>query len=545
MTVGPLRRLWPALEAQRRRQLLMAAGLLVLSGALEMLSLGLVLPLLFHWMRWRHGGPWNAGVVALFCAAVLAAALVRLLSLWLNSRLAGAVGSDIAERAWREILLMSYPQLMELDHSQVVAMLAPQLRQLIQLVLQQALHAISAAALIIGLGALLLALAWQAALPALVVTCCSYAGMSWLSRAVLLRNGRRAAAEQRLLIRELGEALAASRERLLRGNSLALARSYGAIDRRMRRREADNVTLTGLPRFVLEPLGIVTLTITGFLLLSRGEPVERVLPLLGVLAFAAQRLLPLGQQLWGGWATLRANVVLLEPLLPLLERRTPLPPAPAMPPLPWQRVALQAVRFAYDGEPSPVLNRFSLELRRGEWLGLRGRSGSGKTTVLDLLMGLLTPQAGALVVDGTALQPDSEALRRWQAGLAYLGSGVCLAPACLEDNIRQERGLDQPWLDTLLEWLDLVPLRQRLPGEGGLQLSSGQRQRVGLARALYGRPGLLILDEATSSLDLPTEQHLLRHIRRHQRELAVILVSHRDASLAICDRCLEQTSHLD
>jgi ATP-binding cassette subfamily B protein len=543
--VNRLRRLWRLLEMRRRRQLSLAAALLMLSGLLEMLSLGLVLPLLLHLTRGGGGAREGLVLASLFCCVVLTAGGVRFLSLWCNSRLAGAVGSDLAEQAWCAILLLPYPEQQALDHSQVVAMLAPQLRQLIQLVLLQALYAVSAAALITGIAVVLLAMAWQAALPTLLVIGCSYWLLSRCSRGPLLRHGALAAADQRLLIRQLHDALASTRERILRSNAHTTADAFGGVDRRMRRHEANNAAITGLPRFLLEPLGIVTIVMAGLMLLSRGESPERVLPLLGVMAFASQRLLPLGQQLWSGWASVRSHAVLLDPLLPLLER--PRPPAlVAPPPLQgWRSAGLEFVSFSYDKRLPPVVSRIAFRLSRGEWLGLHGESGSGKTTVLDLLMGLLPAQAGALVVDGQRLAPASEPLRRWQAGIGYLGSGVSLTPGSLEQNICQERPMETPWLRQLVQWLELEPLLHRQLGEAGEQLSGGQRQRVGLARALYGKPGLLILDEATSALDLEAEQRLLRRLRQHCPDLSVVLVSHRSASLAICDRVMDSTAQLD
>jgi ATP-binding cassette, subfamily B, bacterial PglK len=539
-----LLRLWAQLEPKRRRQLGVTAGLLVVSGGLEMLSLGLVFPLLASLMAWGQFGSWGFAGLAAFCMAVLGAGGFRLLTLWANSRLAAAVGSDLAERSWREVLLLPYPELVQLDHSQVVAMLVPQLRQIIQLVLLQALYVVSATGLIAALGAVLLAFAWQAALPALVMLALVYGLLSRLTRDTLVGNGHTAAAEQRQLVRQLHSALQANRERILRGNALKISESYATLDRRMRRLEADNVVLTSMPRFVLEPLGIVTIMVTGFFLLARGEPPERVLPLLGVLAFAVQRLLPLCQQLWGGWAAVSANLVLLQPLLPLLERRSPLPADTARSLQHWQSVDLERVHFAYGEPRQPVVADLSLHLRRGEWFGLRGGSGTGKSTVLDLLMGLLTPEAGALLVDGIPVPSDSQRLRCWQAEVAYLGSGVPLVPGSLLSNILQERPLEEPWFGELLRWLELQPLHNRQLGEGGHQLSGGQRQRVGLARALYGRPTLLILDEATSALDLAAEQRLLVRIKQKCPDMTVGMVSHRDNSLQICNRVLDSTAAL-
>lgn len=532
-------RLWRQLVPRRRRQLIFASGLMLLSGALEMVSLAAVVPLLAALMQWGAGArPW---VVWLFSTAVVAAAVVRVANLRVAFHLAGAIGADLGEAALRRTLARPYRQHRLLESGRVVAILAPQHRQLISQVLQQSLLLVSGALLALAIGVVLAVLAWQLLLPLLLVVGGSYALLSRVGRGRLRRRGEEAVALQRRLIRLIQEQLAAIRILLLRGGVRAVAAEYGAMERRMRRLEAANAVFTSLPRYLLEPLGMVGIALTGLLLLESGRPPLQVLPNLGLLALAAQRLLPVCQQVWTAWASLTAGEPLLESLLELLEWPEPLDRPPASPLLDWRRVALEGIDFSYSPGTPPLLSRFRLKLDRGEWLGLEGPSGVGKSTVVDLLLGLLEPDEGQLLLDGSPLQPGSERLRRWQAGLAHVGSVVPLVSGDVATNVRRGKApasLDAEALAQLSELTGLTPLLARQVGEGGRNLSGGQRQRVGLARALAAPVSMLVLDEATASLDPKAEAEIFRRLREQQPDLAVLMVSHRPGSLQWCDRVL-------
>ncbi|MCP9917454.1 ATP-binding cassette domain-containing protein [Cyanobium sp. ATX 6F1] len=545
-SAGPLwGRLWRQLGRRRRRQLALASGLMLLSGALEMVSVAAVAPLLVGLMQWGQGA--RIWVAWLFCGAVVAAALVRLANLQVTAQLAAAIGADLGEAAFRRTLGRPYGEHLLLDGSRVVAILAPQQRQLITQVLQQGLQLVSATLLAVAIVGVLAALAWQVLLPVALVVAVSYSLLTLASRARLRRQGREAVGLQRQLIRLIQDNLAAIRSLLLRGGAETVAAGYGAIERRMRRLEAANSVLTALPRYLLEPLGMVGIAFTGLVLLARGQTPLQVLPTLGLLAFAAQRLLPLSQQIWVGWASLTSGTALLEDLLGLLERPEILPRPPLTALEDWRRVALEGVSFAYAPEAGPVLLGFELQLDRGEWLGLWGPSGAGKSTVLDLLLGLLPADRGHLRLDGAILEPESLPLRRWQAGLAHVGQAVPLVAGTVAANVALgagESGLELAQLAALAELTGLTELLGREVGEAGRSLSGGQRQRVGLARALAAPLSLLVLDEATSALDLEAERQLLTRLRVARPHLTLLLVSHRRASLELCDRVLDlRASH--
>lgn len=518
----------------------MASGLMLLSGGLEMVSIAAVVPLLVGLMQWEQGA--RIWVAWLFCGAVVAAALVRMANLQVTAQLAAAIGADLGKAAFHRTLGRPYCEHLLLDGSRVVAILAPQQRQLITQVLQQGLLLVSATLLALAIVGVLAALAWKLLLPVLIAVAACYGLLTRVSSARLQRQGEEAVGLQRQLIQLIQDNLTAIRSLLLRGGADTVAEGYGTIERRMRRLEASNAVLTALPRYLLEPLGMVAIALTGLVLLERGQAPLQVLPILGLLAFAAQRLLPLSQQIWAGWASLTAGTVLVEELLGLLERQE-IPPQQQVSPMEsWRRVALEGVTFAYSPSADPALGGFDLQLERGEWLGLWGPSGAGKSTVLDLLLGLLPPDRGHLRLDGTTLTPDSLPLRRWQAGLAHVGQAVPLVAGTVAANVAlgaTEVGLELDQLAALAALTGLTDLLGRELGEAGRSLSGGQRQRVGLARALAAPISLLVLDEATSALDLEAERQLLTRLRTERPELTLLLVSHRRASLEICDRVLD------
>jgi ABC-type multidrug transport system fused ATPase/permease subunit len=220
-----------------------------------------------------------------------------------------------------------------------------------------------------------------------------------------------------------------------------------------------------------------------------------------------------------------------------LERNSPA--AAAREPLDWTELHLADA--GYDHQPGLGLGAASLTLRAGEWLGVRGASGGGKTTFVDLVAGLLEPKRGAVRVDGRALGGDT--LDRWRAAIAYVGQDGSLFNDTVRGNLLAE-GADADE-EQLWRVLDTVALAQRVRafpggleenvGDRGSQLSGGERQRLVLARAVLRQPSLLILDEATAALDPDSEAELLQRLRAMAPRPAAIVVAHRDSTLRHCD----------
>ena len=213
--------------------------------------------------------------------------------------------------------------------------------------------------------------------------------------------------------------------------------------------------------------------------------------------------------------------------------------AGAAEPLEWRELRLEEASHRHPSGLGP--SAVNLTLRRGEWIGVAGGSGAGKTTLVDMVAGLLAPTSGALLVDGWSLEDAS--LVRWRAGLAYVGQEGSVFDDSIRGNLLAdgiEAGDSQLW--EVLATVGLVERVRALAdgldervGDRGSRLSGGERQRLAIARALLRRPSLLILDEATAALDAESEAALLERLRGLDPRPAAILVAHRDSTLVHCD----------
>ena len=217
--------------------------------------------------------------------------------------------------------------------------------------------------------------------------------------------------------------------------------------------------------------------------------------------------------------------------------------------MPFQHeIRFEHIGFGYGDRT--VLKDFSLTIRKGERIGIRGYSGAGKTTLFNLLCGFFPPDTGRISIDGTVLSPDN--VRAWQNNLAYVSQDVFLPDISIAENIAFGHPRDEispTRLAAAIRAASLEELVAGLPdgadtvaGEAGCRLSGGQRQRIGIARALYKDASVLLFDEATSSLDAKTEREIVEAIEslssRH-KELTILMISHRDNTLAFCDRIID------
>jgi ATP-binding cassette, subfamily B, bacterial PglK len=311
-------------------------------------------------------------------------------------------------------------------------------------------------------------------------------------------------------------------------------------------------------RYLVEPLAFGGLVVAVLLLAARGRDFSDILPNLGVMALAGYRLLPSLQLLYAQVTQVSSmrhavDEVYDEFVAAETDRSVPLATSsdrviPAAAFLWDEAIALREVSFCYPGASRPAVDGVSLTIAKNTSLGVIGPTGSGKSTFIDLLLGLYQPTAGEILIDGGPLTPTL--VPSWQAAIGYVPQDIFLIDDTIARNVAfglPDNQVDPARLREACAMAQLLEfIEAELPdgfdtnvGERGIRLSGGQRQRIGLARALYHRPSVLILDEATSALDVATEEKLLQALRSLAGKLTMIVAAHRLSTVAGCDNLID------
>jgi ATP-binding cassette subfamily B protein len=562
-----LRGIWGHLNRRRRLQLACLLLVMLASGGAELVSLGAVLPFLAVlsdperlWQQpliqaqaarvgFTEARDLLLPATLAFAAAVVLAALIRLANMWLNSRLAAAVGSDLSCEAYRRTLYQPYGMHLQRNSAAVITATTIQTARTV-VAITSLLQFITAAVVALGLLTGLLLIDWVVALGAMSLFGSVYGLLAITARKVLRRNSQQIAATSKQQIKALQEGLGAIRDVLLDGNQHTYVNIYRQADRPQRQLQAMNDFIGAFPRYAVEALGLVAIALLGGMLVLQQGTGGPVITLLGALALGAQRLLPALQQIYSSWTNVKSRNADLAGVLAMLDQ--PLPQRVTVAePLPLrQSIRLEAVHFRYDQDKPDVLRGLDLEIRRGERIGLIGSTGSGKSTTVDLLMGLLEPSQGFILVDGADLHDPAhpERLAAWRASIAHVPQSIYLADSSIAENIAF--GVPREHIDFALVRQAAVKAQiasfiesnpegyESFVGERGIRLSGGQRQRIGIARALYKKAQIIILDESTSALDIRTEEAVMEAIDSLSESITVIMIAHRLSTVESCDRVI-------
>jgi len=565
-----LRKLWGHLSKQRRLQLGALLLVMLASSGAEVSSLAALLPFLAVLANPEQ--IWQLPVVQqlapqlgissaaqlllpvtfLFGLAAIAAAAVRLLNVWLNGRLAAAIGSDLSCEAYRRTLYQPYGVHVARNSSGVITALQSQVGSLV-VVLNSLLAILTNGLVLLGLLWALLLIDAKVALIAGGVFGLAYAVIVQKSKRQLTNNSKRSAVYSQSSLQALQEGLGAIRDVLLDGSQHHYLQKYLQADRPLRQISAQSTFIGAFPRYMMEAVGLCLIGGVAYWLTSRHGGMATALPLLGALALGAQRILPALQQTYSAWATIKAYKSAVQAVVDSLDQHLH-PGAFATIPTPLilqQQIRFDQVSFAYGSGGTQVLDQLSFEIKKGERVGLIGSTGSGKSTTVDLLMGLLLPSSGKITVDGSSIhsQKEPERLLAWRAAIAHVPQMIYLADCSIAENIAF--GVTDEVLDLervklaaqqaqISDFIESSPLGYKaFVGERGIRLSGGQRQRIGIARALYKQASVLVFDEATSALDNATESALMEAIEGLSRELTIVMIAHRLTTVQRCDRVIE------
>jgi len=304
-----------------------------------------------------------------------------------------------------------------------------------------------------------------------------------------------------------------------------------------------------VPKLGVEVIAIFGLVCMCFYLIFQGKPYHEVTHMLGLMATAGFRMIPSFSRILNnlqsiryGWASVD---VLAEEMGDIGNKSLLISQSKNSTPITFTRsFGLKNASFGYEANNYEILNGVNFEVKKGECIGIVGESGVGKSTLINLLLGLVSPSSGILKTDGYEI--EAENIQSWQKIIGYVPQEIYLLDDTIQRNIAfgvNDAVIDQTQIRKVVEKAGVSKLIDSFEnglhtkiGERGVRISGGQRQRIGIARALYQNPQILILDEATSALDKKIEKRILEELQLLKGDITIIIISHRPSTLQFCDR---------
>jgi ATP-binding cassette subfamily B protein len=537
--------------------------LMIFSSLAEFISIGAIFPFLaaaidpekifrdpkFSWIVDFFGCQSASellGIITVgFCLITLLAGLIRIFLMYFNAKFSFGLGADWSCKMFEKTLQQTYEVHLSRSSSSIISGIIMKTDALIHYGVAPVLIIVSSSLILISILCIFLFLNPLVGSIIIFGFGLIYTLIILISRKKLLSNSRIVAASSVATIKILQESLGGIRDILIDGNQKYFYEQFAMADKALRKGQCSSHVIGTTPRYGVETIGILALVLTAFYFSYEGNEITNMIPLLGVFALGAQKVLPLAQQIFsalssikGGSASIREGLDLLnQPSVEYFNVNN-------LPRLNFEHcITFDNVSFGYQSNTSYVLNGVTLKIPKGAKVGVIGTTGAGKSTLIDVLMGLLKPTVGRLFIDGVALTNANSGM--WMAKIAHVPQSIYLSDSTIAENIAFGLPLNDVDINRVKnaakiaeaeQFIDLMDLGyQTKIGERGVKLSGGQRQRIGLARALYKNADVMVLDEATSALDSVTEAKVMQNLSQMQNELTIIIIAHRLSTLSGCD----------
>ena len=558
-----IRKLFKSLSSKRKRQLGLLSTLVIVSSISEILTLSSIQPLLVALEKsdknniliksnetlfsklFINNEQSLISLLFVFIILLIISASLRLLNIYLNNYFAAILGNELGSAAYSNSLSQPYEYHLKTNTSNIISTIVTKTSSLTDTI-RYLMSFFSSLFIFLAIFFSLLKINYS------ITFIISLSFIIFYGVLILFINKRInkiSRVKSELVIQQtksLQEGLGFIRDIILDKCQKTFENEFKWKDRKLRLIDAKSNFLEASPKYLLEVIGITFLIISS-LVYSRNNPIE-IIPILGTFAFGIQRLLPPLQQIYGSYVFIETHKYSTLSVLNMLEneKEKELNKRKKFKEDFNNEINFKSVYFRYDKDSNYVLKDFELNIKKGEKVGLIGKSGSGKSTILDLIMGLTKPEKGEILIDGKNMHEKNFRIEGWYSQISHVPQNVFLSDQSLAENIAfgiDKNNIDMKKLKEAVKISQLTKLVENSEkgffanvGERGIQISGGQRQRIGIARAIYKGGKILILDEATSALDIDTEDSIMEFINKLNREYTLIIVSHRKNTLKFCDR---------
>ena len=565
-----LRKLFSLLTRRERRNLYVLFVAVLLMAGLQVVSVASIVPFLQvasdtsiiqenEYLRWAYTtfgfDDDRSFLIALGLGALIALVVSNVfivLTRWAMERYSWGRNHSLSRRLLRSYLHRPYEYFLTRNSSELGKNILEEVKEVTDQMLKPTLRGAAKAVVALFIVGFLVYFNPTVALMITVVLGAAYGGIYLVVRRQLDERGEARVEANTKRYQFVGEAFGGIKEVKIQGKEEAFLNLYDDPSERYAWNQALYRVIKKSPRYIIEMVAFGGIILIAVYLIAVQENIQQVIPVLGTYAFAGYRLLPALQEAFHGLASARFNIAALNKLHRDL---TGLTEADSFsfrgtkktypPPLRLNKeLALHEVSYTYPDAERPAINELSLTISARSMVGFVGKTGSGKTTAVDLILGLLRPQGGEIKIDETPLQAEN--LRRWQQTLGYVPQHIYLSDDTVARNIAFGVAQDQIDMEAVREAArrahifdyveqDLPNRWETVVGERGVKLSGGQRQRIGIARALYHDPSVLVFDEATSALDQSTEAGVMEAIYDLEGEQTILIISHRLSTVQRAD----------
>ena len=562
--------LWKHLSYQRKKQFILVLFLMVVTSLIEMVSIGAVLPFLGvltapqKVFEHQYSQPFIdlfsitspseliLPICIVFASVLVCAGIIRMYLLYVMTRLTFSIGSDISVSIYKKTLYQEYAVHTSRNSSEVINNVITKVNIVINQVVGPILTLISAVILIVAIFLVLVAVDIQVALISTIYFGFLYGVILKVTHSKLKTNSQYISKMSEKTVRCLQEGLGGIRDILIDNNQKFYYEEFQDADVLLRRSAGRNVFMASSPRYIVETLGMMLIVSFAYAVSSGENGIVEYLPILGVFALGAQKLLPMLQQAYNSYSSIKGAYFSLESVLSMLNQKIPKHSKDITDNMSFKhKVQLKNVSFRYSEFTPWILKNVDLTINKGSKIGVIGVTGGGKSTLLDIIMGLLSPTEGDLIIDDVKI--NGENVRSWQKNISHVPQSIYLSDGTVLENIAfgvPEKDVDHKKVEhaakqaqisqTIENWADQY---KTVIGERGVKLSGGQRQRLGIARALYKNSSVLIFDESTSALDGATESSLMSVVNGLGKDVTILIIAHRVSTLDDCDRIIELSDY--
>ncbi len=553
---------WSLLDRRQRKALMVLLCLMSVGMMLETLGVGLVVPALALFtqkdiaLKYPQIQPFLdylgihdqktlilGGLVVLFSVYVIKALFLAFLA-WYESRFVFRLKAEVSQNLFSTYLSKPYTFHLQRNSAQLIRNATTEVLMFTNKFLFPGMYFLKEIAVILGLSFLLFIVEPLGALVVIGLFGIFFVSFYSFTRKYITRWGKARKRHEGMRIQHLQQGLGGIKDVKVLGRETDFLSQYKGHNQKVARAGQLEATMQKIPKLGIEIIAVGALVALVVTMILRGGAIELIIPKIGLFAVAAFRLMPSVNRI----ATAVQSIKYSEPVLYMLAQemgpRTAIKHVLGTGKEVFQHdLVFEKISYAYPGSAFVSLDNVSLSVKKGESIGFIGASGAGKSTLVDVLLGLLPPSNGRILVDGKDIRQN---LRAWQGQIGYVPQTIFLTDDTLRRNVAfgiPSDQIDEAAVMKALQAAQLEELIDKLPdrvetmvGERGIRLSGGQRQRIGIARALYHDPEILVLDEATSSLDTSTERDVMSAIHALHGNKTIIIVAHRLPTVERCDR---------